>query len=88
MTDTGAYADPMFGIFHLLRYRFSPRTSDADGARFWRMDGGVDHGPPNDLAAHRISLRLVAQHWGDLLRLAGSPKLGAVQPQAWCARRP
>ena len=79
MTDTRAYADSMFGIFHLLGYRFSPRIADAGGARFWRMDRGADYGPLNDLAAHRINLRLIEQHWGDLLRLAGSLKLGVVQ---------
>jgi TnpA family transposase len=79
MTDTGAYADSMFGIFHLLGYRFSPRIADAGGARFWRMDRGADYGPLNGLAAHRINLRLIEQHWDDLLRLAGSLKLGVVQ---------
>jgi len=31
------------------------------------------------LAAQRINLRLIEQHWDDLLRLAGSLKLGTVQ---------
>jgi TnpA family transposase len=30
-------------------------------------------------AAHRINAKLIAQHWDDLLRLAGSLKLGVVQ---------
>ena len=79
MTDTGAYADTMFGIFHLLGYRFSPRIADAGGARFWRMDRQADYGPLNDLAAHRINLRSIEPQWDDLLRLAGSLKLGVVQ---------
>jgi TnpA family transposase len=79
MTDTGAYADGMFGIFHLLGYRFSPRIADSGGARFWRVDRHADYGPLDDLAAHRINLRLIEQHWDDLLRLAGSLKLGVVQ---------
>lgn len=79
MTDTGAYADGMFGIFHLLGYRFSPRIADAGGARFWRVDRQADYGPLDAVAAHRINLRLIEQHWDDLLRLAGSLKLGVVQ---------
>jgi hypothetical protein len=32
MTDTGAYTDTIFGIFHLLGYQFSPfgRCSSSD----------------------------------------------------------
>ena len=36
MTDTGAYSDVVFGLFHLLGYRFSPRLADIGGTRFWR----------------------------------------------------
>ncbi len=35
MTDTGAYTDTIFGIFHLLGYQSSPRLADIGGARFW-----------------------------------------------------
>ncbi len=31
MTDTGAYADVMFGLLWLLGYQFSPRISDIGG---------------------------------------------------------
>jgi TnpA family transposase len=40
MTDTGAYTDIMFGIFHLLGFQFSPRLADIGGARFWRVEQG------------------------------------------------
>ena len=39
ITDTGAYTDIMFGIFHLLGFQFSPRLADIGGSRFWRVDG-------------------------------------------------
>ena len=80
MTDTGAYTDVMFGIFHLLGYQFSPRLADIGGARFWRVDPKADYGPLDGLARHRANLALVTQNWDDLLRLAGSLKLGTVQP--------
>jgi TnpA family transposase len=44
MTDTGAYTDTMFGIFHLLGYQFSPRLADIGGSRFWRVDQKADYG--------------------------------------------
>jgi TnpA family transposase len=79
MTDTGAYTDTMFGIFHLLGYQFSPRLADIGGSRFWRVDQKADYGALNVLAAQRINTTLITEHWEDLLRLAGSLKLGTVQ---------
>ncbi|MHB1304568.1 MAG: Tn3 family transposase [Acidiphilium sp.] len=79
MTDTGAYTDTIFGIFHLLGYQFSPRLADIGGSRFWRVDGKADYGALNDLAAQRVNVSLIVEHWEDLLRLAGSLKLGTVQ---------
>ena len=69
----------MFGIFHLLSFQFSPRLADIGGARFWRIDPKADYGVLNGLARHRAHMPLVVQHWDDLLRLAGSRKLGLVQ---------
>jgi TnpA family transposase len=69
----------MFGIFHLLGYQFSPRLADIGGARFWRVDPEADYGPLAALARHRARLGLVAENWDDLLRLAGSLRLGTVQ---------
>lgn len=79
MTDTGAYTDVIFGIFWLLGYQFSPRIADVGGARFWRVDAAADYGPLDKLAAHRVRTGVIAEHWDDLLRLAGSLKLGLVQ---------
>ena len=43
------------------------------------MDGKADYGALDELAAQRINVKLTIQHWEDLLRLAGSLKLGTVQ---------
>jgi TnpA family transposase len=82
MTDTGAHTDCVFGLFWLLGYQFSPRLADVGGARFWRIDPGAGYGRLNALARHRVDTGLVARHWEDLLRLAGSLKLGHVHPHA------
>jgi len=79
MTDTGAYTDVMFGLFRLLGYRFSPRLADIGDTRLWRVDANADDGVLNHLARHRLRLDLIRDHWEDMLRLAGSLKLGAVQ---------
>ena len=79
MTDTAGYTDTIFGVFHLLGLQFSPRIADIGGARFWRVDGKADYGVLDDLASNKINLKLIAEHWDDLLRLAGSLKLGVVR---------
>jgi TnpA family transposase len=78
ITDTGAYSDVVFGLFRLLGYRFSPRLADIGGTRFWRIDPKADYGELNDISRHRLSLRRIAPHWDDMLRLAGSLQLGRV----------
>jgi TnpA family transposase len=82
MTDTGAYTDVVFGLFWLLGYRFCPRIADIGGARYWRIDPNADYGPMNGIARHRINTKLIEDNWDDMLRLAGSLKLGVVQATA------
>ena len=79
MSDTAGYTDAIFGIFHLLGYQFSPRIADFGGARFWRVDQRANYGVLDELAAKKVNVRLIAEHWDDLLRLAGSLKLGVVR---------
>ena len=72
------YSDVVFGSFRLLGYRFSPRPADIGGTRFWRIDPKADYGKLNAISQHRLSLRRITPHWDDMLRLAGSLKLGRV----------
>ena len=78
MSDTAGYSDVVFGLFWLLGYQFSPRLADIGEARFWRIPKAADYGPLNGLARHRIKTSLIRQNWDDLLRVAGSLKLGTV----------
>ena len=78
MTDTGAYSDVVFGLFRLLGYRFSPRLADVGGSRFWRIDPLADYGLLNPVSSHQLRLNRITPHWDDMLRLAGSLKLGRV----------
>jgi len=78
ITDSGSYTDQPFGAFWLLGYRFSPRLADVGDARLWRLDRAANYGPLNGLARQRIDHELIARNWDDLLRLAGSLKMGTV----------
>ena len=68
----------IFGLFHLLGYQLSPRLADVGEARFWRIDPLADYGVLNGLARQTIDLELIKENWDDLLRVAGSLKLGTV----------
>jgi TnpA family transposase len=78
MSDSGSYSDLMFGLFWCLGYQFSPRLAELKEARFWRIDPTADYGPLNGLARHRINTNLIANNWDDILRVAGSLKVGTV----------
>lgn len=78
MTDTGAYSDIVFGLFRLVGHRFCPRLADVGGTRFWRASPYADYGRLNGLARQSIRRQRIETHWDDMLRLAGSLKLGLV----------
>jgi TnpA family transposase len=78
MTDTGAYSDVVFGLFRLVGYRFCPRLADTGGSRFWRIAPDADYGRLNGIARHKLKPELFMRDWDDILRLAGSLKLGRI----------
>lgn len=78
MTDTTGTSDMVFGLFWLLSYQFSPRLADAGEAVFWRIDKDADYGVLNDIARGCAKTRRIAQYWDDMLRIAGSLKLGTI----------
>lgn len=65
--------------FWLLGYQFSPRLADAGEAVFWRVDKDTDYGALNDLARGRVNVHKIEQRWDEMMRIAGSLKLGTVQ---------
>lgn len=79
MTDTAGASDMVFGLFWLLGYQFSPRLADAGDAIFWRTDKSADYGVLNELARCHVNTDRIERHWDDMLRIAGSLKLGTVQ---------
>lgn len=56
-----------------------PRTPHSRPGPDLHLDPAADYGPLNSVAHHRINLNLIKENWEDLLRLAGSLKLGVVQ---------
>lgn len=79
MTDTAGASDMVFGLFWLLGYQFSPRLADAGESVFWRVDKAANYGVLDDLARSCVNTHKIEQHWDDMMRVAGSLKLGTVQ---------
>jgi TnpA family transposase len=78
MTDTAGYSDIIFGLFWLLGFQFSPRLADIGESRFWRINASADYGGLNGLARQRVKTGLIGHNWDDLLRVAGSLKMGRL----------
>ena len=78
MSDTAGSSEIVFGLFWLLGFQFSPRLADIGGTRFWRIDPQADYGVLDHLARHRVNLERIRRGWDDLLRVAGSLKMGTV----------
>jgi TnpA family transposase len=79
MSDTAGASEMVFGLFWLLGYQFSPRLADAGEAVFWRIDKNADYGPLDDISRGKIKKRYVEDNWDDMMRVAGSLKLGTVR---------
>lgn len=78
MTDTAGSSDIIFGLFWLLGYQFSPRLADAGGAIFWRADKIAHYGALNELARGCVELSKIESQWDEMMRMAGSLKLGTI----------
>ena len=78
MTDTAGTSDIIFGLFWLLGYQFSPRLVDAGEAVFWRVDKSANYGALDELARGCADLSKAEDQWDEMMRTAGSLKLGTI----------
>ncbi len=56
--------------------------ADAGESVFWRVDRDADYGPLDELARSCVNTGRMERHWDDMLRIAGSLKLGTIQASA------
>ena len=77
-TDTGGFSDHVFAMCRLLGFRFAPRIRDLKEKRLYLLPGMTV--PPEfaSLVAGAINVRVISDHWFELLRLAMSIKTGTV----------
>lgn len=79
-TDTAGYTELIFALFDLLGLRFSPRIRDLADQQLYRTSPVNLKECPN-LKSHLqgvINKERICHHWDEMLRLAGSLKMGWV----------
>ena len=77
-TDTAGYTELIFCLFDLLGYQFAPRLRDLGDQTLYRLDPDADFGAINQLLTGRLHPEWFLDQWDEMLRLAGSLKMGWV----------
>jgi TnpA family transposase len=77
-TDTGGSWDHVFAMCRLLGFFFAPRIRDLKDKRLYILPGMTMLPELVPLVAGVINLRVITEHWSELLRLAMSIKTGTV----------
>ncbi len=72
------FSDHIFGICHLLGFRFAPRIRDLKDKRLYTIIGMDIPAALEPLVAGNVNLKVIRDYWEDILRLAASIKMGTV----------
>ena len=79
-TDTSGYTDQVFGLCHLLGFKFAPRMRDIADLQLFSISklDGYKYANIKDLIRGKINLKVIRENYEDVLRLAHSIKEGIV----------
>ena len=77
-TDTAGFTDHVFGLMHLLGFRFAPRIRNLKDKNLY-VDGDAKAYPTlTGLVGGPIQVKHIRTYWDEILRLAASIKQGTV----------
>lgn len=68
----------MFGLSHLLGFRFAPRLRDLSDSRLYSFDKTGEFPKIENLLRGRINTKIIQENYNDVLRLAHSIREGKV----------
>ena len=85
-TDTAGAIDHVFGLCHLLGFRFAPRIRDLADRRLYVVDRRAAYAALTPMIGGTVVFGAVGQNWDEILRLAASIKAGTVAPSALMRR--
>lgn len=77
-TDTAGYKDHLFALMHLLGFGFVPRIRNLNDTRLYVPDQSGTYPTLQSHIGGVINVRLLQDHWDDLLRLTASIRAGTV----------
>lgn len=85
-TDTAGAIDHVFGLCHLLGFRFAPRIRDLADRRLYVADNRAAYTALNPMIGGTVDFHVIGENWDETLRLAASIKAGTVAPSALMRR--
>ena len=69
-SGTAGFTDPMFGLLHLLAFRFAPRIGDlADKCLYIHGDAKIYPTRASPIGG-KVNVKHIRAHWDEILRLA------------------
>jgi len=77
-TDTAGYTDLVFGLTHLLGFRFAPRIRDLSDLKLYTISKPSNYPKLEDVLQGRINIKKIKDNYDDVLRLAHSIQKGKV----------
>ena len=79
-TDTAGATDHVFGLCHLLGYRFAPRIKDLKDRKLYAVEKPDTYPVLKPLIGDAVDTTALVRGWAELLRVRASIEVGAVAP--------
>src|SRR5260370_18102109 len=79
-TDTAGATDHVFGLCHLLGFRFAPRIKDLKDRKLYAIEKPGTYPLLEPLIGNAIEQAAITSQWTELMRLTASIEVGAVMP--------
>ncbi|PHB04928.1 DDE transposase [Bacillus wiedmannii] len=77
-TDTAGYTDQIFGLTHLLGFKFAPRIRDLSDSKLFTIDKASEYPKLEAILRGQINIKVIEENYEDVLRLAHSIREGTV----------
>jgi TnpA family transposase len=85
-TDTAGAIDHVFGLCHLLGFRFAPRIRDLADRRLYVADKHATYAALAPMIGGPIDFRIIEENWHEVLRAGASIRAGTTAPSALLRR--
>ena len=77
-TDKAGYTDQIFGLTHLLGFKFAPRIRDLSDSKLFTIDKASEYPKLEAILRGQINTKVIEENYEDVLRLAHSIREGTV----------